>query len=180
MTAMSICWYRFPKVSDEAALMRKAAFFERTNRESLAKQPLDTIVQHIQERPLIGVPGLFQPALEDRLKWARETTPQERQRQLARDYLERRDYMRAVIYSQEALITDLVYQNKGDHTSYDQRSEAETKYRENAPDLYWRMINVRNALVHGTKPTGIAERLMKDEKQLRQHIEEFLKIRPKP
>ena len=41
---------------------RKAAFFERTTRESLAKNEIDKIVSALKAAPRTGVAGLFQPA----------------------------------------------------------------------------------------------------------------------
>ena len=160
---------------------RKAAFFERITRESLAKNEIDKIVTALEATPLTGVAGLFQPALQDRLKWSENETPQRRQKQLAMDYLERRDYLRAALYAQEAFVTFLVSYAKKDPTSYDDRKKAREKYEKGQHEKgrpsksYWNLRELRNALAHGTEPTTPrVKQMMEDEAELRHQIKQFL------
>ena len=161
---------------------RKAAFFERTTRESFAKNEIDKIVTALAATPLTGVAGLFQPTLQDHLKWSKKSTPQRRQKQLALDYLERRDYLRAAIYAQEAFVTFLVSCAEGDPDSYSDREEARkdtknilSKSCRNHAELhreYRKLSALRNALAHGTEHK--VKPKMKDEAELRKQIEQFL------
>ncbi len=162
---------------------RKAAFFERTTRESLAKNEIHQIVTALEATPLAGVASLFQPALQDRLKWNENKTPQRRQKQLAMDYLERRDYLRAALYAQEAFVTFRVSLEKKNPALYDDRKTARENYekiarknykKDRLPKLYWNLRELRNALAHGTE-TEKAKKMMKDENTLREQIEQFLK-----
>ena len=165
---------------------RKAAFFERTTRESLAKNEIDKIVTALEATPLTGsVAGLFQPTLQDHLKWSKKSTPQRRQKQLALDYLERRDYLRAAIYAQEAFVTFLVSCAGGDPDSYNDRKEARddvenilSKSCSNHAELhieYRKLSELRNALAHGTEPIAAKVKpMMEDETKLRKQIKKFL------
>ena len=173
---------------------RKAAFFERTTRESLAKNEIAKIVTALEATPLTGVAGLFQPALQDRLKWSENETPQRRQKQLAMDYLERRDYLRAALYAQEAFVTFLVSRAGGNPALYSDRqaqaslsdrglrnalahgTEPTTKKVKQLQEQYKNLRELRNALAHGTEPTTEkVKQMMKDEVKLREQINQFLK-----
>ena len=161
--------------------MHKAAFFERTTRESRAKEEIDKIGTALAATPLTGVAGLFQPALQDRLKWSDYETPQRRQKQLAMDYLKRRDYLRAALYAQEAFVTFLVDFEGKDPESYSDRLQVRENYerkklkKKRPSKLYWNLRDLRNALAHGTEPTSDEIKLMmKDEAQLRNQIKQFL------
>lgn len=160
--------------------MREAAFFERTTRDALAKQKITTVVQGLGQKPLAGVGGLFQSALEDRLGWAREDNPQRRQRALASRYLERRDNLRAVVYAFEAFLTRLVYQDKGNHTSHQARDEAKTAYeRGNPSPAYCNLRDLRNALVHVSRPSNRkVEQAVKSEEGVHGIISTFLEEFP--
>ena len=163
-----------------AVPMHKAAFFERTTQEPFAKKEIDAIGTSLEATPLTGVASLFQPALQDRLKWSKNETPQRRQKQLAMDYLERRDYLRAALYAQEAFVTFLVSCSKKDPTSYDDRKEAREKYEKSKnkkgrpSESYWNLRELRNALAHGTEPNKKVKQMMKDEAKLREQIKQFL------
>ena len=155
---------------------RKAAFFERTTRESLAKNEIDEIVAALEATPLTGIAGLFQPALQDRLKWSEKETPQRRQKQLAMDYLERRDYLRAALYAQEAFVTFRVSCAGGNPALYSDRQTAREDYEKNKMSkLYRNLRDLRNALAHGTEPTTKkVKQMMKEEAKLRAQIKQFL------
>ncbi len=70
--------------------MREATFFERTTRDILAKEKIDTVYKDLRQIPLTGIAGLFQSTLQDRLAWVREDNPQQRRRALASRYEELR------------------------------------------------------------------------------------------
>lgn len=161
--------------ADLASLMHEAAFFERTTRETLAMEKINTILKEIRTRPLDGVAGLFQSTLEDRLKWAGTHAPQRRQRDLARNYLERRDYLRAALYALEAFVTHLVRQDGGRPLSFGDRKKAKEKYEAGTmSDSYKNLRDVRNAMAHGLPPDREIKRLMRREDALRAKIERFL------
>ena len=156
--------------------MRKAAFFERTTQDPFAKKEIDAIVTTLEAASLKGVAGLFQPALQDRLEWSKNETPQRRQKQLAMDYLGRRDYLRAALYAQEAFVTFLVSCEGGDPALYSARKTAREDYEKDGMTNWYRNLrDLRNALAHGTEPTTEKVKpMMKDEAKLREQIKQFL------
>lgn len=156
--------------------VREAAFFERTTRDAPAKEKITTVFHDLDRAPLTGLGGLFQSALEERLGWAREDNPQRRQRALASRHLERRDYLRAVVYAFEAFVTHLVYEGKGDHTSYEDRDEAKRAYEGGDPSSAYRDLrDLRNALVHVSRPSNRkVEQVAKGEEGVHRIISRFL------
>ena len=156
--------------------VREAAFFERTTRDAPAKEMITTVFHDLRRAPLAGLGKLFQSALEERLEWAREDNPQRRQRALASRYLERRDYLRAVVYAFEAFVTHLVYEGKGDYTSYEDRDEAKSAYEGGNPSSAYRDLRgLRNALVHVSRPSNRkVEQAAKSEAGVRRIISKFL------
>ncbi len=157
-----------------AAPMHKAAFFERTSQESLAKEKIKSIDDALKSDPFTGVARLFQLTLQDRLAWSHKKTPQRRQSQLAEDYLKRRDYLRATIYAQEAFVTYLVSQRGGDPARYADRQDAKDEYEKakgRMSNSYKNLRELRNAMAHGTEPTRAkVKQMMKDEAKLREQI----------
>ena len=156
--------------------MRKAAFFERTTQEPSAKQSIDGILEDLESEALTGVAGLFQSTLQDRLGWVKRDTPQRRQSQLAEYYLERRDYLRAALYAQEAFVTYLVSKSEKDPALYTNRQDAKEKYEAGRmSNSYRNLRELRNALAHGTEPTSNkVKRMMKNEPDLKKKINQFL------
>ncbi len=155
--------------------MRQAAFFERTTRDATAREKINTVRSALADIPLHGVASLFQTALKERLDWAGGDTPYNRQCKLARIYLDRRDYLRASIYAQEAFITYLVCLKGGKPDSYDARDQAKKDYeKEDISPSYKTLRYIRNALVHGTRPTSHLKKTMSDETQLHEAISAFL------
>ena len=156
--------------------VREAAFFERTTRDAPAKEKITTVFHDLDRAPLTGLGGLFQSALEERLGWAREDNPQRRQRALASRHLERRDYLRAVVYAFEAFVTHLVYEDRGDHTSYEDRDKAKSDYEGGEPSSAYRDLrDLRNALVHVSRPSNRkVEQAAKGEEGVRRIISRFL------
>lgn len=155
--------------------MHKAAFFERTTQEPFAKQEIDGIVKTLAANSLPGVAGLFQSTLQERLGWVQKTTPQRRQSQLAKDYLKRRDYLRAALYAQEAFVTYLVSQRGGNPDQYADRKNAMKDYKQNMSNSYKNLRELRNALAHGTEPTrDKVKKMIEDEAKLREQIKQFL------
>ena len=83
----------------------RAAFYERTlNVEGIAARKLRTF-EPVLDEPLRGASGLFRRRLAERLRWAREPDLAEQQRELASQYLNRRDFVRAAMFGWEACVT---------------------------------------------------------------------------
>lgn len=130
-----------------ADLLRQASFYERTTNASNAKQKLDTIFKELNafdDSPLFN---LFKPQLTKRLQWFKKSNRGLREQELAKEYLNRRDYVRAVVFAMEGMISAKVFSEKQDENRYEDREEARSTLRE--ADGFKFLSNIRNALVHG-------------------------------
>ncbi len=87
------------------ALLEESAFHEYTNNTLAAQKKLEQIRSNLKNKTFGGASGLFQSTLSDRLDWIRQPNLGQRQKQLAEQFLQRRDYLRAAIFGWEAYIT---------------------------------------------------------------------------
>lgn len=156
--------------SANARLLRKAAFHERTSNSSQSRDSLGTIAAAMEElnTPLFN---LFKKQLLNRLSWFRRSTRGQREMQLGREYLERGDYLRAVIYGLEGLISHRVTKDQGDENDFQTRKQCSDDLKDN--QSFRRLSYLRNALAHGVKPND-NETLsaLKDEQRLRQSLQD--------
>lgn len=126
--------------------LKQASFYERTTNSSNAKQRLDTIFNNLENlhSPIFE---LFKPQLQKRLTWFKRSNRGLREQALAKQYLERKDYVRAVIFAMEGIISNKVYHDKQDENSYDDREQARVILRKSEDFDF--LSKLRNALVHG-------------------------------
>ncbi len=136
---------------ERGELLADAAFFERTSSPVMAAQSLTSWVKY--EDRVDGddpIAGLFQPILEERLQWYRKPTRSGKELALASIYLEKKEYLRAVIYAMEGLITAECEQGS-DPNDHDARIESK-EYLLNKMDGFRRLSQIRNTLAHGNRP----------------------------
>jgi CRISPR-associated Csx2 family protein len=143
---------------DWARCLEEAAFHERTFNLSDAARRLRTFRTAIAS-PLAGASGLFQAKLEERLRWIDEKDLSAQQRQLAHQYLGRKDFVRAAAFAWEALVSR---ECAGyDWHKWDTRKVAaealDQKFKAAGcdaarADAYRTIKTLRNALAHGTPP----------------------------
>lgn len=138
---------------DMAQKLLMSAFQERTHQIGRAKNTLRQVAATLRQHPLENIGALFQPTLENRLAWTRGDNLYRRQRELAWEYLQRRDYLRATILGYEGFVTRLVT-DPSKRDDYPYRDEARKHYEQtqrHAPefDAYRELQNLRNYLAHG-------------------------------
>lgn len=168
---------------DKARCLQEAAFFERTLNVSDAARKLNSFLP-ILDAPLPGASGLFQKRLKERLAWVREGDLAAQQRKLAFEYLKRGDYVRAVIFGYEGLLTRLCREQARDPLDFAERKQVaeefgrELRAGEHADgkrDAFRTLSYLRNALAHGTPPYGEhLRRVLRDAQALRGEIEACL------
>ncbi len=128
--------------------LSEAAYLERTTNPVLARQKLsgcDVALAGVQDDAMTE---LFLPALRQRLAWRTGEDRSLWEARLARTWLARRDYVRAVIYAQESLISGQCPRDR--LNEFDARREAaDTLRSERRVRL---LFNIRNALAHGVLP----------------------------
>ena len=153
--------------------LRDAAFFERTSRDRSAKGKIHEVF------PLTGLTGiskLFAPALEARLAWVHEERMYQRQRALARRYLDAGDFLRASIFMLEASVTRNIQQADGTNVgSYDEREQAREAIRTSRNPDFKLLSILRNAMCHGVEPSAKeGQSAMRNEATLRRALNDLL------
>ena len=97
--------------ADKAKHLKNAAFHERTLNLSAAADEVRKF-KPVLERNLTGASRLFRQKLADRLAWVDLGDLSKQQAELARQYLKRRDYLRASLFAWEALVI-IICEQKG-------------------------------------------------------------------
>ena len=171
---------------DKANCLADAAFFERTSNVRDAVRKIQTFLDFLQtkDEPLTGASGLFQSRLVSRLRWVEQSSMSERQRLLAHQYLERRDFVRAAIFGCEAVVSRICEERGVTTVEYsEERKEAVEQYEEELHEVgserkrqhYWKLKHIRNALAHGTAPpTRSAKKAVHDPDRLKRSLQEAL------
>ena len=160
---------------NEAYLLKQAAFFERTTNSSNARQKLSTVQKKLEllDSPIFG---LFKEQLLNRLQWFKQANRGLQEQQLAKEYLERNDYIRAVIYALEGMVSAKTFESNQDVNSYSDREEnrQELKKENSSFKLF---SNIRNALAHGLgRDAGQdIKRILSDEQKMQQSLKDRFK-----
>lgn len=160
----------------DAERLKQAAFFERTNNSSNARQKLSTVFQHIEvlDSPIFN---LFKQQLVSRLTWFKKQSRGLREQQLAQAYLQRHDYLRAVIYAMEGKISHSLYQDKQDENNFAVRKAQQDKISQTS-EVFKKLTILRNALAHGLRPNDNQKQvltLLDEETHLQQSLKEWFK-----
>ena len=93
---------------------------------------------------------------------------------LARNYLQRKDYIRAIIYGFEGLISVHLTKKSQDENDFTLRDKAKDELRDT--NSFKRLNRLRNAIAHGVKASDQdVLRVVRDEKVLKQSLEERFK-----
>ena len=164
---------------DKANCLADAAFYERTFNVRDAARKIETFLEAV-DSPLTGASGLFQERLVSRLQWVKQQSLSERQRLLAHQYLQRRDFVRAAIFGREAVVALICEEREVPTVGYsDERREAVEQYQEeltgHRKKCYWTLTHLRNALAHGTAPTyPAAKRALRNPDQLPRVLQDAL------
>lgn len=159
---------------NDAMQLKQAAFFERTTNSSNARQKLSTVRKEIENfnSPIFD---LFKPQLLKRLQWFTRGGRGLQEQQLAKAYLERHDYLRAVIYALEGMISAKTISAGKDENSYEDRENQRHILKEN--DSFRLFSSIRNALTHGLgrDVNKDVKRILSDEKKMEQSLKDRFK-----
>lgn len=136
-----------PNMADQ---LRQAAFFERTTNVSKAAEKIGTVLDAIEglKTPIFD---LFKSQLQKRLNWAKTNVRGQREQRLARAYLDRRDYLRAVIYGLEGMISSQVAKSGLSPNDFNAR-HTEKEWLRKESESFKRLNQLRNSLAHGNQP----------------------------
>ena len=147
---------------DKANCLKDAAFYERTFNVRDAARKISTFLPVLDD-PLVGPSGLFQCRLAERLRWAAASGLAEQQRELAHQYLNRGDFVRAAMFGREACVTCVCGERRVSTVDFSterkvaveefEKELKQGKHSEKRAVAYWTLTNIRNALAHGTRLT---------------------------
>lgn len=163
---------------DKAKCLADASFYERILNVPAAANKIGTFRSYLSSRAerLGGASGLFLQELEKRLQWERCKSPWQQQRELAKEYLARSDFVRAAMLGWEACINRSC-QNMG--TPIDQYDDELRKMVTKALttdgaeewQAHRKLNSIRNALAHTTRPTQKRYRgMLNDPDRLRESL----------
>ncbi|EAR23049.1 TIGR02221 family CRISPR-associated protein [Nitrococcus mobilis] len=162
--------------------LRQAAFCESIHQGQRARGLLKKARNNLHEHPLSGPGALFQPLLEERMKWVDGNYLYERQRTQALNALRQDDYLRASLYGFEAFITKLA-QERGFVGRQNEQAERETAkewFETEKPASYTQyqlLRKTRNALAHGDKAkSDRVQQALASPQRLRALLEECFTV----
>lgn len=147
-----------------AGLLNKAAFYERTGNPIKARETLSGVFGGVEtHQGALG--GLFRDELGRRIGWFREQGRDRWELSLAEAYLERRDFLRAATYLQEAWITRAAMRKKEDDNDWQTREDARNEGKKD--ETFKALSRLRNAMAHGVRSSDREIRaVLQDEDQL--------------
>ncbi len=155
----------------QANYLRRAAFRERTSNAWEARTDLRNL-DAVLCSGLPGVSALFTDQLKTRIRWHKGQDLLACQRELAVEYLDRGDYVRAAIYAFEGFVTSLIDDEKHEQFwNFQDRDKARRDYQSglcgerSLLSDYLLLKALRNALAHGTRP---------DDRKVAQEVERVL------
>ena len=145
---------------DKVNCLKDAAFYERTSNVRDAVQKIRAFLPVLDDE-LGGASGLFRRRLAERLQWVKKESLAEQERELARQYLKRNDFVRAAIFGLEACVTHVCERRKLSVVAFSQeRQDAASAFERELRDkmhpwrlasAWWTLKSIRNALAHGTR-----------------------------
>ena len=160
--------------ANQAEQLGKAAFFERTTNPANAHRVLSGVFAGI-ENLNTAIGGLFRPELSERIRWFRPPNRDAWELELADAYLERKDYLRAAVYLQEAFISRKVREQKGEMNDFDIRDSA--RHQAKNDEHFRKLTYLRNAMAHGVRPNDRQTvAAMRDQAALRGALQEIRKL----
>lgn len=132
---------------ESATKLERAAHLERVTSSTKAREIVLPLLDEIGK--LGGATALFSAQLEQRLSWARQPSRQQRELGLHDAYLARKDFLRASIYLQEAVISAACYRLKLGSSEHAHRDEARQSLAGTNAE-FRQLSDIRNMLAHGT------------------------------
>lgn len=135
---------------NRAALLEKAAFYERTSNPVKAREALSSVFPSIEQHRG-GLSDLFRGELIKRINWFRSPERHQWEAALARSSLERQDFMRAAMFTYESVSTRAVnFDRRGNPNDHTERKEAYNQLKLQSADAKT-LEYLRNALAHGLR-----------------------------
>jgi CRISPR-associated Csx2 family protein len=165
-----------PLLGAKGEMLKNAAFFERTTNPVRARSELRSWAGLENRYPgNDSAAALFKDELEKRIAWHQRPDRASWERDLAKRYLQQADYVRAIIYGMESIISAEIQNRHGEVDDYENRDIAKDEMR-NTREGFKTLSNLRNALTHGVRPWDRAiERALESEQGLRKTLRDLFR-----
>lgn len=157
--------------------LERASYLERLLNASGASAKLTQIMPKLEALHTADAPlySLFYEPLAKRLSWYKKSSLGLQEQDLAEKYLKRKDYVRAVVYAMEGLISretalnnDNVHNFQDRKNAYDHLIDSKDKFKD--------FKEFRNAMVHGTASgKDKIRQIMKDPTRLHASLKDRFK-----
>ena len=141
---------------------------QRTSNPVKAREALNTWFNR-EDRYSNSDPAaqLFRQQLDQRVRWFRLPNRPAWEKNLATEYLNRGDYVRAAVYGMEAVISQEALKNGQDAGNFDCRDTLRKELQDSSED-FRTLGRLRNALAHGVRPFNQnVQRTISEPTQLR-------------
>lgn len=156
---------------EETTRLGEASRLERITNHVVARQRLNGLDLSTAENDPLA--ALFLPELERRLIWWKKPERWQREATLARENLQRGDYLRAALFAQEAVITRALPERDADQ--YDNREDAR-KHLLDENSSARMLFALRNELVHGIKSgKGTVKKMLQSAKSLDEGLHDLIR-----
>ena len=164
--------------------LRRAAYFENILNVGSATGELRKALDRMESETVAAPEArLLLSAIRRRLDWVVEKKQFEKQVELARQSLSRNDYLRAVLYAYEAVITRLCQLANVSVTDFDGRENVRQAYeRALRPDseerrAYRLLKDLRNQVAHGSRGSrGEVQKILLEEGSMRSELERLVNV----
>jgi CRISPR-associated Csx2 family protein len=163
--------------------LSQAAYFENILNAGEATGHLRKALTGLSSDQSTSAEGqLLLPVIRERLQWVAENRQFEKLTRLARQALERGDYLRATLYAFETVITRLCHRHGGDAGDFDRRERLRSDYEgrlrqrhDQEWDDYRLLKNLRNQVAHGSRGNlAEVQQVLLHEEQMRATLERLI------
>ncbi len=168
--------------AEGARQLRQAAYFENILNVGEATGRLKKLLPELDRSGRLAPEAeLMRPILRARIDWAAQGKQFEKQLTLAKAALKRGDYLRAVLYAYESVITRLCLEANVSLTDFDGRETLRKNYEiwlKGNPELqreYRLLKDLRNQIAHGSRGSrGEVQKALLSESVMRETLHGLL------
>lgn len=167
--------------SETVTALQKAAYYENILNVTESTGQLRRAREGLESTSLQPEAEFLLPIIRDRLSWLGETKQFQKVTKLARSALNRQDYLRAILYAYEAVITKRCQQENVPVQEFEKREQTRQAYEvrlNNGQEKanYKLLKNIRNQVAHGTRgSTHEVQQALLNEEKMHETLDRLLK-----
>lgn len=161
--------------------LQKAAYYENILNVGESTGQIRRAREGLNITPLQPETEFLLPVIRERLAWFEEDKQFQKLTKLARSALDRQDYLRAILYAYETVITKLCQHENVPVQEFEKREQAQRDYEtrpksEQEKANYKLLKNLRNQVAHGSRgSTQEVQQALLNEDRMRDTLVRLLK-----